>query len=240
MTNSINSRLRLFNHLLAPGKVALAGVLMLLSICVMAQPGRPRPLAGPPSPPREGLQTVSTYQGKVIRLVTNDDYIYEGFYILSNNDSLLVKFPPHLGAEVVTSMKQGAMVSVNGVYNVAPLGEKEIMMISINANGKTIVDAAPPTPGTMPAETYVSGNGSISLLQTNKEGEMTGVVVDGKAILRIPPHVARKLGNLLQNNAGISYTGMKKANNNGEASYGGYTIVRCKTITVNGQQYVID
>lgn len=240
MTNAINSRSGLFNQVLASGKVTLTIVLTLLSIYAMAQPGRPRPLAGPPPPPREGLQAVSTYQGKVIRLVTNDDYVYEGFYILSNNDSLLVKFPLHLGTQVVAAVKQGTTVSVNGVYNIAPLGEKEIMMISINANGKEIVDAGPPTPETTPAETYVSGSGNISQLQTNREGEKTGLLVNGKTILRIPPHVAWKLSDLLQKNAAVSYTGMKKANNNGEASSGGYTVVHCKTITVNGQQYLID
>lgn len=240
MTNAIHSRPGLFDHLLMSGKVTLTLVLTLLSIYAMAQPGVPLPHAGPPPPPREGLQTVSTYQGKVIRLVTNDDYVYEGFYILSNNDSLLVKFPPHLGTQVVAAVRQGATVSVNGVYNVAPFGGGEIMMISINANGKTIVDADPPTPETAPTETYVSGSGNISQLQTNREGEMIGLLVNGKTILRIPPHVARELGNLLQNNATISYTGMKKANNNGEASSGSYAVVHCKTITVNGQQYVID
>ncbi len=191
-----------------------------------------------PPPPQQPLQPVTTYKGTVVKFATNDDYVYDGFYLSGNGDSLLVKFPPHLGTQITGAVKTGATVSVNGVMNVAPMGEKEIRMISIAAGGKTIADTASPA-ATPPAETYVSGNGKITQLQTNREGVVNGLIVDGKTILRIPPHIANQLSPVAKTNASVAYTGMKKAAKNGEVSTAEYAIVHCKTITINGSQYLV-
>lgn len=237
MKTTLYNRLSGINYFPNCGKIFFTAFILFSSLA-MAQPGLRR--GTPPPPRREGLQTVSTYQGSVTKLVTNDDYVYDGFYILSNNENLLVKFPSHLGSQVVAVVKPGAVVSVSGVYNINPFGEKEVAMLNINANGKTISDEGAPFPPSEPIDTYVSGGGSISQLQKNREGEMNGIIIDGKTILKIPPHIGWRLGNLLQNNAKVSYTGMKKANNSGEASYGNYSLVRCKTLTINGQQYLVE
>ncbi len=213
---------------------------LLAFITVNAQPGPPPPPPGGGIPPPGALQAVSTYQGKVVKMAVNDDFVYDGFYILDNGDSVLVHFPPHLGTKITAVIKVGSSVSVNGVLNTAPLGEKEIRMVNITAGGETIADTGGPTNDIPTAETYVSANGKITQLQTNREGEVIGVIVDSRTILRIPPHIARQLSNALAVNAGISYTGMQKPVNNGESVAAGYKIVRCKTITVNGQQYVVE
>ena len=242
MKTTFNNRRKVSTVLLRTQFAVFVAIFTFISVSAAAQPDGPRPRRAdlPLPPPAETLQTVTAYQGKVVRLVTNDDFVYDGFYMLSNNDNLLVRFPPHLGMQITDAVKQGSTVTVNGVYNVAPMGEKEVRMVTINANGKTIVDAAPPAPQTQPVETYVSGNGTITQLQTNREGEVSGAIIDDKIILRMPPHVARQLNNVLRNNTKVLYTGMKKQGSNGEATTGNYAIVHCKTITLNGQQYLVE
>lgn len=192
----------------------------------------------PPPPSQPTLQQVETYQGAVLKLATNDEYVYDGFYMLHDGDSLLVKFPPHLGTQITGMVKTGASVSVSGVMNTSPWGKKEVRIMTAAVGGKTVSDTAAPM-ATPPAETYVSGSGKITALQTNREGLVSGLVVDGKTILHIPPHVATQLSAVVQTNAAVAYTGMKKAAGNGEVSATGYTIVHCRTITLNGKQYLI-
>lgn len=219
----------------------LGSSILMITTLVNAQPGPPAPRPGtPPPPPNAALQQVTAYQGKVVRMDENDDYVYDGFILLNSSDSMLVKFPPHLGTQVISVVKPGATVTVNGVERITPRGEKEIRMLSINASGKTIADAGVSPQETLPAETYVSATAKISQLQTSREGEANGLILDSKTILRIPPHVARQLGNSIAVGASISYTGMKKTGNNGEAMSGDYSIVHCKTITLNGQQYMVE
>ena len=57
-------------------------------------PGQP-PKSMPKGPEARGLEPVTSFQGKIVKTISNDDFVYDGFYLLSNQDSLLVKFPPH-------------------------------------------------------------------------------------------------------------------------------------------------
>lgn len=188
---------------------------------------------------KQALQPVTTYQGKVVKMSTNNDYVYDGFYILSGSDSILVKFPPHLGSQVTSAVKTGSPVSVNGVLHAPPFGGQEIRMVSITANGQTISDMPQATATTPPVETFVKGNGKITCLQTDREGRTNGFILDNKTVLHIPPQVAMQLRTMAANGTVIAYTGMQKTAKQGEVASANYNIVHCNTITVNGQQYLV-
>lgn len=201
---------------------------------------RPGP-GGPPAPgmrPEEGLRTVTTTQGKVAMLTTNDDYVYDGFVMLNGSDSIWVKFPPHMGKQMTSAIKAGSTVSVSGDLNTNPEGKKDLRFISISAGGQTLTDTPPVTPPVPVAETTTSGSGRITAVQTGRMGEVKGFVLNSNTILKVPPHVASQLNDLIKTGATVSYTGNKKAAADGEVSTGNYTVVHTQTITVNGQQYI--
>jgi hypothetical protein len=216
-----------------------------IATTVNAQP----PVPGAPPPPdgrgmrrpRDGqLQQATQFQGSVLRMGINDDYVYDGFYILSGSDSLRVNFPPHLGTQIVPLVKNGANVTVSGVLDYPPYGGRVVRMISVTAGGKTVYDAPPATPPVPPVETFVSASGKIVSAQTGRrDGQLNGFMLDNNTILRVPPPSAYQLSSVAQNGATVSYTGMQKSAKQGEAASANYTIVRCNTITVNGQQYIV-
>lgn len=215
---------------------------LVLSFSLYAQAGPPPPPPPPPAggPQQLGVQSVNTYQAKVVKLSVNDDYVYDGFYIVNNGDTINVQFPPHLGSQVTSVIKTGTPVLVNGVLNVTPRGEKEIRMVSVAAGSKTIAVTGIPPADIPPAETYTSGKGRVKELQTNREGEVNGLIVDSGIILRVPPHIVRQLGSAISVNADIAYTGVQKISRSGESLAADYKIVRCRTITINGQQYMVE
>lgn len=192
-----------------------------------------------PLPAGEELQQVTTFEGKAIKMIANDDYMYDGFYMLNGSDTLQVKFPPHLGSEITALVKSGTNVTGNGVLHNPPLGGKEIRMVSLTANGKTIIDVPPAITPTPPVEKFVQGDGKITSLQSDREGRVKGFIVDNKTILRIPPHVAMQLGSMAQTGVAIAFTGMHHAAKQGEVAAADYTIIHCNTITVNGRQYLV-
>lgn len=211
---------------------------------VNGAPGRPPvppgQLVPPPPAASQQLQLISTFSGSFVKMVANDDYIYDGFYIISNGDSLLVKFPPHLGKQMQDIAKSGERVTVKGFLTTNPLNQKEVRMYSVQPeNHAEIIDTASIAQGTPPAQTYTSGSGKITMLQKNREGNVTGFLLDGKTILRIPPHIGNLLSPAAKVNDSVSYTGMKKSLNNGEVMAQDYAIVRSQTVTLNGQQYLI-
>ena len=143
-----------------------------------------------------------------------------------------------MGSELTTAIKTGSTISVNGVEKTSPQGEKEIKLVSVTVDGKIINEAPPVKPATPPVEELINGNGKISELQKDKQGKVKGFMLDNKTILRMPPEVAQQLNTLAIVGTNISYSGIKKILHNGEATAVSYTIIRCKTITINGKQYL--
>lgn len=150
-------------------------------------PGQRPPRPGQPTPGEQGLRVVRTVSGKVVKLQGNDDFVFDGFYMINGSDSLLVKFPAHMGSQISAIVKPGSQVSVSGVSETLAITTKEIRMVSLTAGGKTLTDNPPATPVTPAQETTVTGNGKVTSLQTDREGNVNGAFIDNKAVLRFAP-----------------------------------------------------
>jgi len=202
-------------------------------------PGQQPPIAGQPGPGEPGLQAVSTVTGKVVKLSANDDFTFDGFYMISGSDSVLVRFPAHMGTQISPLAKTGSQITVSGVYENSGLGRKEMKMVSINMGDKTLTDTPPSMPATPAQQIIVTGNGKVTSLQTDPEGRVNGVFIDNKTVLRFPPHVSGQLGNTIAKGTAVSYSGSQKNKEQGEISLEDYKVIRCNTITVNGQQFLV-
>jgi hypothetical protein len=223
-------------------KKLIMSVLMLTTIIAItyAQPPAPPQPGAPPAPRgREQLQQVTAFNGNAKGLVANDDYVYDGFYMQAGQDSLLVKFPPHLGTQIANAVKSGKQITVNGTLEYPPFCGKEVRMVSVIINGQTIYDAPPANSPTPPADNFVRSNGKITGTQTDREGKVNGLIIDNKTILRVPPHIAYQLTDIAKNGSAVEYSGMQKQPATGEILSNDFKIVRCNTISINGQQYLI-
>ncbi|TLV01448.1 hypothetical protein [Dyadobacter luticola] len=209
-------------------------------------PGRPGPVGPRPGGPGPGgpiggpgiaggLQPVNAYQGKVVKLQYNDDFTFDGFYILNSIDSVLVKFPAHLGKQVMSAAKVGSNVNFTGTMEATPFGASEVRLVSLN--DKMLNDS--PQTELPPAEKFVDGKAKVASLQKGRDGMVTGLILDNKTLLKLPPHVMAQMGNSLQPGSAIVYSGNQKSVNAGEISLDNYVIVRPNTLTINGQQYLV-
>ena len=211
-------------------------------LAVSGTPGPRPPAGGPAGGPahhEQGLRPVTTIQGKVVKLKANNDFAFDGIYLLSGSDSLLVKFPAHMGSQIMPVAKTGSQISVSGALETSPSGMKEIKLVSLTAGDKTLTETSPGTSPVAVQETSLTGNGKVSALQTDREGRVTGIFTDNKTLLRFPPHIGSQLGTLAAKGSAISYTGSQKTKAQGEVQLEDYKIIRCSTITVNGQQYLV-
>ena len=183
------------------------------------------PHAGQPAPGEKGLRVVSTVTGKVVKIQGNNDFVFDGFFMITGSDSLLVKFPAHMGSQIAPLAKPGSQVSVSGVSDTLAGTTKEMRMVSITAGGKTLTDSAPIAPATPPQETAVTGSGKVTSLQTDRGGRVSGVFVDNKTILRLPPHVLEQLGNEIATGTAIAYSGSQKNKDQGEVVLEDYKVI---------------
>jgi hypothetical protein len=254
---SRRSESRLINFKLIIMKKAITGAILctvLLASAIVNGQVPPPGAAGPPPPaglgalapgpggpgaPGAALQPVAAFQGRVTRLSANDDYVYDGFYLQTAQDSMLVRFPVHLGAQITSLVKAGGTVTVNGTLENPPLGGKEVRMVSLSINGQTIYDSPPAAPAAPPADNFVNGNGKVVGTQMDREGRMNGLLLDNRTILRIPPGTAGQLAGLAKDGSQVGYSGMQKTPQTGEVAASDMKVVHCNTISINGQQFLL-
>ena len=194
----------------------------LFPAVISAQPGKAKALSVEMS-------------GTITEWTHNDDFLYDGFYLQSGGESYFVKFPPHMAKAVYDC---GKTVTVQGTQKRSSEGVGEIHIISVKGNGVTVIHIPPPRPTKAPVEKSISGQGVVTQLQLNKKGDVSGFFLDNGTILRVPPHIARQLTQLIHEKTVLEYTGIVKTLKEGEMSKGDYIIIRCQTITVNGTQYL--
>jgi hypothetical protein len=183
-------------------------------------PVPPAPLgATPPVPPMAPAAapdagTVAT--GRVQQWLINPNGDADGLLLA---DGTQVAFPPHLSAAVMQVLKPGDTVQVSGWR--AP-GVPVVRMQSLSANGRSVADQppapgmAPPTPLTPPtsralrepgALSAMSASGRIERLLYTDRGDVRGVLLADKTIVRFPPHIGAAYGAQLQPGAQLHARG---------------------------------
>jgi hypothetical protein len=179
---------------------SIAALVAALSTAALAQ-APPSPPLGPPSfgtspydlaqlPESKGIvrQYTLTPRGDVDGLILQD--------------GTEVKVPPHLSALLVYAVRPGDAVTMRGLRAMAiPL--VDAASIRNDASEATIVDDGGPAGRFQ--QTMVSGK--IAMLLHGRRGEVNGALLEDDTTLRLPPHEAERLSNLLTVGRPLSASG---------------------------------
>ncbi|MDQ0073508.1 hypothetical protein J2W34_005316 [Variovorax boronicumulans] len=167
-------------------------------------PGGPVPPAPIAATPEAGIATVS---GRAQQWLINPNGEADGLLL---SDGTQVAFPPHLSAAVMQMLKPGETVQVSGwrAPNVPVVRAQTLV-----ANGRSVTDQ-PPTPGMAPPPPRESGalsamtaGGRIARLLYTDRGDVHGVMLEDKTIVRFPPHIGAAYGAQLQPGAPLHARG---------------------------------
>ena len=188
---------------------------------------------------RGSLQALSEFKGTVTDFVFNDDKVYDGISLNLNGLNTLIKFPPHLGKDLMATAKKGLQVSVMGFKKVNRAGVEEIILNSLTANGKTVYNTRPEhRDKDAEAEVVVNVDGKITSLSKDKEGKTNGVFID-KTLVRFPANVGFQLSDKLVVGSAFSAAGAEKKDRAGEVRAEALKIIKARTITLNGISYLV-
>ncbi|ASW01567.1 hypothetical protein [Paraburkholderia aromaticivorans] len=182
-------------------------------------PSADAPVPPPPAPvaaPREGVPT--TVSGVVRRFVINPEGDVDGMLLADNT---LVRFPPHLGAQVAATIAPGATVNVNGVAQAN--GTLRASQIADTTSGRSIVDQPPPGAQRLPKS--LAGVGLVKLdaagrvlrVTSAPRGEPDGVLLMDGTVIKLTPPAAARFTNLLQPGAMVAAQGYGTRNRYGQS-----------------------
>jgi hypothetical protein len=171
---------------------------------VAGSPMPPAPPAPPPpgvaAAPLAGAAPVATTQGTVVRFLTNPDGDVDGFM---TNDGMLVRFPPHMSAQLTSMVRKGDSVQVSGTRDDS--SNFIAQRITDTRSGRQLIDQ-PPLPGSRPLPraargdglSRLSAQGQVAHVTTAPRGEPDGVILaDGQSSnsrRRSPSSSRRSLG----------------------------------------------
>ncbi|NVM92028.1 hypothetical protein FHT32_005714 [Variovorax sp. SG517] len=200
--------------------IATAGLVtgLLTGGAAFAQMPPPPPAgAFPPPHPALAPEAGMTVQGRVAQWLLNPNGEADGLLL---TDGTQVAFPPHLSTSVMQIFKPGDTVRIAGWR--AP-NVPVMRALTLEAGGRTVVDQ-PPAPGMFPpgprdlaALSAMSVGGRIERLLYTDRGDVHGVILADRSIVRFPPHIGAVYGSILQPGAQLFAQGWGTRGPNGSA-----------------------
>lgn len=180
------------------------------------------PLAPPGDVPPPGLAdsgAFTTTQVTVTRFLTNPDGDVDGFL---TRDGVLVRFPPHMSAQLTSAVHPGDVVQVSGWRDAG--GSFDAQRITNARSGQQLVDQPPPPDARpLPRELRgaglapMSAQGQVAYVTTARRGEPDGVILADGTVIKLTPPVAQQFAALVRTGATVSAQGYGTRNQYGTA-----------------------
>jgi hypothetical protein len=140
-------------------------------------------------------------QGKVAQYSLTPRGDVDGLIL---DDGTEVHLPPHLGAQLVFTVKPGDQVTIRGL-KARDIPTIDAASITNDATRQTVTDNGPPGPGgTGPA---LQASGQIKAQLHGPRGDLNGVLLQDGTIVHLPPDQAQQMAAQLAVGQPIYVTG---------------------------------
>jgi hypothetical protein len=126
-------------------------------------------------------------QGKVAHYSLSPTGEVDGLIL---DDGTQVHMPPHLGAQLVFTIKPGDQITIRGL-KARQVALIEAVSVSNDATHVSIVDTGPPDP--RGAEQRLGASGHVKAQLHGPRGDLNGVLLEDGTIIHLPPDEADRL-----------------------------------------------
>ncbi|MBO2012254.1 hypothetical protein [Hymenobacter negativus] len=215
-------------------------------------PEGPRPPHGPQGPEGRGprgekggrVQVLTDLRGTLATYVANnDEQVYDAFVLRPESGAAdTLRFPRHLGQQLLAAAKAGSTVTVTGFRETGPEGRGHFRFVSLTSGSQTVNDAPPARPATPPTEEAATAKGTIKELRRDPRGNVRGLVLSDQTVVQLPPTAVEQLGSKLAVGATLEAAGNLRISHPGEAratTAAPTRVVRAETLTLAGVKYLV-
>ena len=184
------------------------------------------------------IEEVFPFTGKIIQWHVNVEFIYDGFYLLTEDDIYLVRFERTLGAKIrsigddvslnASIVKHSGDIKVLNLVNIKGKGD----IVHSNGAYNYLFHSSNP-------DDFRSGKSKIKEYVYSDKNNIIGYVLENNVVLRMQDFATKQLSDMIQIGATVEYTGIETKIKEGEVAAENYKAIHCQTITVNGKQYLV-
>lgn len=157
-----------------------------------------------PNPATYDATQLPAIQGKIAAYSLTPRGDVDGLILADGTE---IHLPPHLGAQLVASVKPGDAVTIRGLQARA-IPMVQAISVKNDATGATVTDngpGGPPGPGG-PQQT-LAATGHVKAQLHGPRGELNGAMLEDGTIVRLPPQEAQRLAASLALGAPLSVRG---------------------------------
>jgi hypothetical protein len=207
-------------------------------------PGPKGPKGGPYGPQGGQAQILSDLRGTITAYqARNDEQVYDAFVLRAEGNAAAdtIRFPRHLGQQLMAAAKAGSTVTVTGFRQAGPNGRSDFHFVSLTSGSQTVRNMPPARPATPPTEETATVRGTIQELRRDPKGQIKALTLSDQSILQLPPRAVEQLTDKLTVGASLEATGTLRAAHAGEAlaTSTPTRVVRAETLTLGGNKYLI-
>jgi hypothetical protein len=180
----------------------------------LAAPAYAKKDKGPGFAAETFINAAPVVAGSVRRFLVNPHGEVDGLLLA---DGTIVKFRPHMGAELIAVVKANDAISVRG-YREPSAAVKAIVVVNEGTRQQVVERPPGPDIAKMPkhlrfaALSRLKVMGKIERQMRGKKGEVNGVLLSDGTVVRFPPHVAFDFAVLLQPGLVIAAEGLGTEN----------------------------
>jgi len=185
------------------------------------------------------LQKLESFFGRITQWHHNDNFIYDGFYLQTENETFLVEFNSTLAIRLKALDEN---VEVNGMITKYTDNENRVIrMISVHDRKDTIYSNMYFVFYSLKSDSgkIINRSGKIDQIQYAKNGNIVGCVLENNIVLDFNKHAEKQLSKELKVGLTVKYTGKEQYLREGQIMNGDYTIINCHTISINETNYII-
>ena len=188
------------------------------------------------------ISEVFTFTGKITDRHYDEDFIYDGFYLQTQDTTYLVRFEKALGERILT-IGDDVVLRANIILEDTSDNIRFLNLINIKGKGETVHSNGAYNyhfHSTKPKD-FRKGEGKIveCLYYRDDKENARGFILDDNTTLVLDTFAMKQLSEMTAIGKTIEYTGIISKTKEGEVKAKESNTIYCQTITIDGRQFLV-
>jgi hypothetical protein len=188
------------------------------------------------------ISEVFTFSGKITDWHYNEDFIYDGFYLQTQDTTYLVRFEKAMG-ERILNIGNDVILRATIIKEDSSGNIKFLNLVNIQGKGDILYSNGAYNYHFLSSksEYFRKGQGKIVefLYYRDDKEKSRGFILDDNTTLVLDDFAMKQLSEMITIGKTIEYTGIISKTKEGEVKAKESNVIHCQTITIDKRQFLV-